>query len=119
MQANRIGGLAIIAILASLTGCRQPVQDTVTLQAIEREAKALAARTPASQQFVPKSRWPHHIAQLDPMSVTISPDGVDILTKPYFDGGWGYFITLDSRKGPPSGPHFSKIGHDIYWYQPD
>jgi hypothetical protein len=68
--------------------------------------------------LVPKSRWPRVIASLRPEFVSIYPDGVDIMTKPYFDGGWGYFVARNERKPPEPAGRFSALGVGVYWYHP-
>jgi hypothetical protein len=111
---------AVLAMaFAVLPGCSRPIHDRSTLRAIEAESRILMATDPTSSHAVPKSRWPLHIASLGPARVTIDPSGVDILVKPYFDGGWGYFVPRNRREPPEPAGRFSALGQGVYWYRPD
>ncbi|HEX8533004.1 MAG TPA: hypothetical protein VF662_02460 [Allosphingosinicella sp.] len=67
---------------------------------------------------IPKSRWPRAIAALRPETMTIYEDGVNILMKPEFDGGWGYFIPRGQRESPEPAGRYSSVGQGVYWYHP-
>jgi hypothetical protein len=63
---------------------------------------------------VPKSKWPRTSASLTPESVTIFRDGINILVKPGFDGGSGYFIPLNDKDMPEPEEQFQPLGHGVY-----
>lgn len=116
------GGVAF-AILAStlalLAGCERPTHDPSLLAAINAESRILMLAHPIdASTTVPKRQWPYAIASLKPENVTVYPHGVDISMKPYFDGGWGYFVSRDERETPQPAGRFSKLGEGIYWYHP-
>lgn len=49
----------------------------------------------------------------------VDADRVDIVTKAYFDGGWGYTVTAaDLKKIEPAG-RYRKLAPGIYWFRPD
>lgn len=107
------------AALGLLASCARPSHDETTLKAIEIEAQTLIRNSPV-KAFTPisKSKWPRVIASLNPESVTVSTEGVDILVRPYFDGGWGYFIPLNEQALPEPKGRFANIGQGVYWYHP-
>jgi hypothetical protein len=105
-------------MLLLATGCSGPTRDQSKLRAIHAEARTLTTATTTSPVALPKSQWPHAIASLNPENVTISPDGVDILIKPDFDGGSGYFIPSNDRELPEPKGRFEPVGKGVYWYHP-
>jgi hypothetical protein len=89
------------------------------LKAIEAEAQALMiAHQTDAVVTVPKSYWPRAIATLGPEGVTVSRDGVEILMKPDFDGGWGYSVPRNEREPLEPAGRFSDLGQSVYWYHP-
>lgn len=114
-----VASAVLASALALLAGCERPTHDQSLLAAINAEARMLMLAHPAeTSTTVPKRQWPYAIASLEPERVTVYPDGVDISTKPYFDGGWGYFVSRDERESPEPTGRFSKLGQGIYWYHP-
>ena len=114
----KISWLAL-ATLALLTACVRPIDDQSTLKEIQTEAQILIKNTPIkAAAAVPKSKWPKVITSLNPESVTVLKDGVDILIKPNFDGGWGYFIPVDLQEIPEPKGRFATVGQGVYWYHP-
>jgi hypothetical protein len=130
-------GGAVFAVLAIaltlLTGCTRPTHDQSTLKAIKAESQFLMVTeravtygtvpkdnvpVPKAMETVPKSRWPRVIASLKPEWVTVFPDGVDIMIKPFFDGGWGYFVPRSEREPPEPAGRYSELGQGVYWYHP-
>jgi hypothetical protein len=73
---------------------------------------------PAEFYVVPESQYLPVIASLEPVEVTVSRDGVDILTKPFLDGGWGYFVPRSARYRPNFPQRYSDLGEGVYWYHP-
>ncbi|WP_179044049.1 hypothetical protein [Sphingobium lactosutens] len=114
---QKVGKFALI-MLTLATACSGPTRDPSVLQAIRTEARMLSRSTARSQVALPKSKWPQAISGLEPENVTISADGVDILVKPYFDGGWGYFIPPNDRELPEPKGRFEPVGKGVYWYCP-
>ncbi|RYY24143.1 MAG: hypothetical protein EOP62_17765 [Sphingomonadales bacterium] len=112
--------VAILAIaLTLLSGCAWPTYDKAILASVKAEARALQKAYPTMDfEQVPKEAWPKTIASLKPELVFVSIDGVDILTKPYFDGGWGYFVVIDDGVAPQPEGRYSKLGEGIYWSHP-
>lgn len=116
---RRFAFAVLASALALLSGCERPTHDQSLLAAIKAEARMLLLVHPTgASTTVPKRQWPYAIASLEPEHVTVYPDGVDISTKPYFDGGWGYFVSRDEREPPEPAGRFSKLGQGIYWYHP-
>lgn len=117
MNISRTRAAALTAF-ALLAGCARPTDDQSDLKAIKAESQALMTRIADTDAVVPRSRWPRVIASLNPKGVTVHQDGVDIMIKPYFDGGWGYFVPKDGRKAPQPEGRYSMLGHGVYWYHP-
>lgn len=119
-QLHGGGAFAVfLAALTLLTGCTRPTRDESALKAIKAESQILMVTQPTkTYATVPKSRWPFIIASLNPEGVTVFPDGVDIVIKPYFDGGWGYFVPRSEREPPKPVGRFSELGQGVYWYHP-
>lgn len=113
---QKVRKLALMMLLLA-TGCSGPTRDQSTIQAIHAEARTLTRAT-TSLSVLPKSQWPQAIASLEPENVTISPDGVDILIKPGFDGGSGYFIPADDKGLPEPKHRFEALSKGVYWYHP-
>ncbi|MEI9930402.1 MAG: hypothetical protein WDM89_07565 [Rhizomicrobium sp.] len=68
---------------------------------------------------VRKAEWPRAIASLSPQSVTVSPSqAVDIMTTPFFDGGWGYRVQPGNKKPPEPEGRYEYLGEDVYAYHP-
>lgn len=106
-----------LAALAMLMGCERPIGDPVKLKAIKAEAHMLMKSHPAGAEIA-KSRWPAEIARLRPEFVSIAEDGVHITTKPYLDGGWGYFVPRRERTLPEPVERFEEVGQGVYWWHP-
>jgi hypothetical protein len=111
---------ALLAALFLLGGCAWPTHDPRKLKAIRAEAQVLMKTYPTRTDFVDvlKMRWPPVIARLEPELVLVAPDGVHILVKPYFDGGWGYFVPKNERELPDPPGRFSNLGQGVYWWHP-
>ncbi len=99
-----------------------PVSDPARLAAIGNEAQALTARYPAKPpehySSIPKNLWPTAIARLRPDRVIVHEWGVDILIKPFFDGGWGYHVGRSKRDLPMPEGCYSEVGAGIFWHGP-
>ncbi|MCE7798813.1 hypothetical protein LWE61_19990 [Sphingobium sufflavum] len=114
---RKAGKLALMLLMLA-TGCSGPTRDQATLQAIHAEATALIGARPESPAALPRVRWPPTITSLEPETVTVSADGVDILMKPFFDGGSGYFIPVKARELPGPPGRYDHVGKGVYWYHP-
>jgi len=114
-----ICGLVVSAAIALLVACApRPTWDRAKLKAIRSEAQSIMVRQPAgAAATVPKAQWPRTIAALQPDRVAVYSDGVEITTKAWFDGGWGYFIRTPQTRPEPEG-RYSSAGEGIYWYHP-
>lgn len=113
--ALAIAGVIGFTLLRGGTGL---IEDQTELRAIKGEAELLMSEGPAKGWTVPKSQWPPAIARLRPQAVTVEADGVDILTRPFFDGGWGYLIPRHGRAAPEPAGRFSAAGQGVYRYHP-
>ncbi len=114
----------IIILVAITIYCAfpHPTHNQTELKAIAAESQRLMAIYPISpsEQFVdiPKDKWPPVIASLKPYSVFVGHRTVNITTKPYFDGGWGYGYALDKQHLTMLVECWSELGHGIYWHGP-
>ncbi|WP_242122856.1 hypothetical protein [Sphingobium sp. Sx8-8] len=108
-----------LAAPALLMACARPIHDQSTLHEVRIEAQTLIKNAATKAQItVPKSKWPQTIASLNPKSITVLADGVDILIIPSFDGGSGYFIPLKEREIPEPKGRFATVSQGVYWYHP-
>jgi hypothetical protein len=73
-----------------------------------------------SEDYVDISRdkWPPAIRDLKPFSVSVRHGMVNIVTKPFFDGGWGYGFAVDKRHLTMLVECWSELGHGVYWHGP-
>lgn len=112
-----VAAFSALVAFTLLGGCAWPTNDPGKLKAIRAESQMLMRSHPVDAN-VPKAQWPHTIASLEPEFVWIKPDGVLIQTKPFFDGGWGYYIPTREREMPEPVPRYEKLGQGIYWWHP-
>jgi len=116
--------IPIIVLIALAIYCSfpHPIHDQTELAAIKAESQSLIAAYPLVQpeQYVdvPKDEWPPVMAGLKPFSVTVRHGMVDITTRPYFDGGWGYSFALDKRNLTMLVECWSELGHGVYSHGP-
>ena len=86
---------------------------------IKTESQALMRAHPTKMDDpLPKGEWPHAIARLRPEFVSVDDEGVDIMVKPYFDGGYGYYVLKPGHQLPGPPERYSKLENSIYWYRP-
>ena len=116
-RKSLIAVFAVTAALILLGSCAWPTDDPATLKAINAESQMLMKAYPTDAE-VPKARWPHAIASLEPELVSINSAGVHITTKPHFDGGWGYFVPRRGQGVPEPVERFEEVGHGVYWWHP-
>jgi len=97
-----------------------PIHDQETLKAVAAESQRLMAAHKTAQGWVslPKNQWTPAIARLKPYSVKVGSRIVDITTKPYFDGGWGYGFTRNKQDLGMLQECWSDLGQDVYWHGP-
>ena len=114
--------ISLLIALALYCAFPHPTHDQTQLRAVAAESRHLMETYPLglSRQWtdVPKSKWPPAIAKLAPYSVIVRHGMVDITTKPFFDGGWGYGFTLDKQDLPMLAECWSELGHGMYWHGP-
>ena len=114
--------LATFATIAFLSGCNRPISDTAKLEAIRAEAQVLMNTRPPEQpkswRKVPKEQWPATIAGLDPEDVMVHTWGVEIMTKAYFDGGYGYEVPRSKADLPMAASCYSEPGKGVFWHGP-
>jgi hypothetical protein len=114
----------IIVLIALAIYCAfpHPTHNQAQLKAIAAESQHLMATYPlgpsAQRADIPKGKWPPAIAKLGPYSVTVRHGMVDITTKPFFDGGWGYGFAPDKQDLTMLVECWSELGHGVYWHGP-
>lgn len=86
--------------------------------AIKAESEAMMRTHSTKALKIPRKELPPVITGLRPVFVTVSPEGIDIVVKPYFDGGYGYYVPKDGRGPPEPVKRYSKLDDGIYWYHP-
>jgi len=113
---------AVLMALLLLCGCEGPSHDETLLRAIRTESDRLMAARPAKSPpgwtEIPGNEWPPAIASLHPFNVTVFEWGVDITTKPYFDGGWGYEIARSKNGLPMPAGCYSEPSPGVFWHGP-
>jgi hypothetical protein len=118
---NVVPTIALIA-LAIYCAFPHPTHDQAQLKAIAAESLHLMTAYPldpsAPRADIPKGGWPPAIAKLEPSSVTVRHGMVDITTKPFFDGGWGYGFAPDKQDLTMLVECWSELGHGVYWHGP-
>ncbi len=116
--------IPIVVLIALATYCAfpRPTHDQAQLRAIAAESQRLMVAYPirlSGQGInVPKEKWPPAIAGLKPASVTVRHGMVEITTKPFFDGGWGYGFAIDKHDLTMSAECWSELEHGVYWHGP-
>lgn len=111
--------LSVLTAFALLVGCARPTHNPSALKEIRAESETLMrGAAPRTSTVVPKAGWPTEITSLRPYSVTVLPDGLEITMKPYFDGGWGYFVPRPGGNLPQPVGRFSGLGEGVYWFHP-
>jgi poly(3-hydroxybutyrate) depolymerase len=117
-------GAAITILVALGIYCAfpHPTYDQTELKAIAAESQRLMVAYPvgptAQSAHVPKDKWPPAISSLKPYSVVVRHGMVDITTKPFFDGGWGYGFATDKRNLTMLVECWSELGQGVYWHGP-
>lgn len=113
-------GVPIIILMALAVYCAfpHPTHSETKLRAVAAESRRLMAAYPVTPSDIPKSKWPPAIASLKPFSVTVHREMVDITTKPFFDGGWGYGFPPDKQDLTMLVECWSALGHGVYWHGP-
>ena len=116
----RLRSFALTIAVLAIGGCNRPISDRAELKAIRSEAMWLMETYPATRSHiytsVAKQGWPAAIARLQPESVTVHTWGVDIITKPYFDGGSGYEIPRKKADLPMPPACYSELSHGVFWH---
>ena len=114
--------IAILSALGIYSALPRPTHDQAKLKAIAAESRRLIAINMKGQSTesvdLAKDKWPPTIASLNPYSVTVRHDMVDITTRPFFDGGWGYGFARDKRNLTMLMECWSVLGQNGYWHGP-
>jgi hypothetical protein len=123
MQRHRSWLSTVFAFAAViLGGCDRPVFNMMKLQRVRTEALSLMRTHPvgpaAREREIPKAEWPPTIARLHPQAVTVRVGGVDISTRPFFDGGWGYYVPRGKRDLPMPPECYSEPSKGLFWHGP-
>ena len=117
-----VAPIIVLIALAIYCAFPHPTHNQAQLKAVADESQHLLAtyRLGPSVKWadLPKGKWPPAIAKLHPYSVTVRHGMVDITTKPYFDGGWGYGFALNKRDLTMLVECWSELGHAVYWHGP-
>ena len=112
----------MLSILLALSGCDRPMFNMSKLPRVRAEAYSLMRTHPVGPKSgwreIPKAEWPPTIASLNPEYVSVTKGSVDIVTRPFFDGGWGYNV--------PRGKHdllmpldcYSEPSEGVFWHGP-
>ena len=114
-------GAAIAILLAVGIYCAfpHPTYNEATLKAVRAESLVLmASKRTYARPDLPESQWPPAIASLHPTFIIVYPDDVDIVTKPFFDGGWGYRVSRNEHDWPEPAGRYSKLDQGVYWFHP-
>lgn len=126
MAFGRLGcGILVLALilLGWIAAFPQPAWNQSSLKGIKAESEMLMAAHPEALQepwTVPSDQLPPNIAKLEPFMVTIHSWGVDIGTKPFFDGGWGYGVPRSGKKAdlPMLPGCWSEPSPGVFWHGP-
>lgn len=114
--------IAILIALSIYSAFPHPTHNQAKLKAVAAESQRLIVTNMKGRNFqsvdLPKEEWPPTIASLKPYSVTVRHDMVDITTKLYFDGGWGYGFAMDKRNLTMLVECWSELGQNVYWHGP-
>jgi hypothetical protein len=113
-------GIPIIILVAVAIYCAfpHPTHSQTKLKEVAAESRHLMAAYPITPYDIPKDKWPPAIASLNPSSVTVRHGMVDITTRPYFDGGWGYGFAPDKRDLTMLVECWSELGQSVFWHGP-
>ncbi len=110
-------GLAAIPIVVEWIHL-SPTHRDAKLLAMSGEARALMPLGHQDWLGVPKNRWPHTTASLDPQWVQTYNWGIEVEISGFFDGGWGYHIVTDGGAPPWPIECYENLGHGVYWHDP-
>ncbi|WP_156340277.1 hypothetical protein [Sphingomonas sp. Leaf17] len=114
--------VVILIALATYSAFPHPTSNQVILTAVAVESQRLIVNNAVGvgmpSVYLPKEKWPPTIASLKPYSVIVRHYMVDMTTRPYFDGGWGYGFAADKRNLTMFAKCWSELGQNIYWHGP-
>lgn len=119
----RVGAaIAILIALGIYCAFPHPTYNQTRLRAIAAESQRLMVTYPISRTNqsadVPKDKWPPAIAGLKPYSVVVRHGMVDITTRPFFDGGWGYGFAPHKQDLTMLVECWSELGYGVFWHGP-
>lgn len=114
--------ITMLMVIGIYSAFPHPTHNQTKLKAIAAESQRLMATHPLSsvQQsaYIPEGQWPPAIASVKPEFVIVYDGAVNITTKPFFDGGWGYGFARDRRKLGMLEACWSELGQDMFWHGP-
>lgn len=117
-----VAPIIVLIALAIYYVFPHPTQNQAQLEAIATASAHLLVMYPVGPSVqsteIPKGKWPPAIANLKPHSVTVRHGIVDITTKPFLDGGWGYGFATDKQDLTMIVECWSELGHGVYWHGP-
>lgn len=111
-------GIALIAAVAIYVAFPHPTHDQAKLRAIAVESRLLLITYADRPGAIAKGHWPPAVAALHPVNVVVQNGTLNITTKPYLDGGWGYGFARDKRDLGMLAACWSSLGQDMYWHGP-
>ena len=121
-RGSHLSALLMLSLLWPLAGCDRPMFNMRKLEQVRAEAHLLMRTHPAgprgSWHELPKADWPPSIASLNPKYVAVAKGSVDIVTRPFFDGGWGYNVPRAKRDLPMPLECYSEPSDGVFWHGP-
>lgn len=72
----------------------------------------------SSRRELPQAELPPAIASLQPRFVLVGRNGVDIVTRPFMDGGWGYNVPRTKADLPMPADCYSEPVRGVFWHGP-
>jgi hypothetical protein len=121
-RGKMLATLVAFAGLAALGGCDRPIFNMSKLPRVRAEALALMRTHPvdpqASGRAIPRAEWPQAIASLNPQWVSVRHGSVDIETRTFFDGGWGYNVPRSERDLSMPKRCYSEPSEGVFWHGP-
>lgn len=97
-------------------GCHRPTLDKAEVAAIRSGAMRLMRIAP--DRNPDPDLLPEAIRRLQPDLVIVRRDSVEIITKSWFDGGWGYHVTARRPAPPMPDRCYLALADNIYWHGP-
>jgi len=117
-----VAALAILIAVGIYCAFPHPTHDQTLLREVAVESQQLMATHPIGPSGqsvrIARDKWPRAIASLKPVSVTVRRTMVDITTKEFFDGGWGYGFASNKQDLSMLEECWSELGDGVFWHGP-